>query len=63
MTTPTLETLVSAREIATQCGKDVNPRAILRWAKAGRIPSIRINARVIKFDPVKVREALRKLNS
>lgn len=50
--------LVSAEEIARQCGGDITGRAVLRWAKLKRIPCVKINKRVIRFDPVAVRKKL-----
>lgn len=52
------EALVSANEIAKNCGGGITGRAVLRWAKAGRIPFVKINARVIRFDPEQVRKRL-----
>lgn len=50
--------LVSADEIARQCGGDITGRAVLRWAKLKRIPCVRVNKRVVRFDPVAVRRKL-----
>lgn len=52
------ENLVSAKKIASECGGDITARAVLRWAKQGRIPCVRVNQRVIRFDPVAVRRKL-----
>lgn len=63
---PELPAYVDAIEIAKMLGEDVSTRENIRKAKrhvynlAAKklIPSIRISERNIKFDPVKVREAL-----
>jgi hypothetical protein len=49
--------LITAKEVARR----LNLRAVSTvwvWAKSGRIPSFRINPRVIRFDWAAVRAAL-----
>ncbi len=54
------QALVSASTIAKDVGEGLTKRAVLRWARLNRIPSIRINKRVIRFDPVAVRKRLKQ---
>ena len=54
VTTPKL---LSARELADHIG--VSTRSIQNWCKAGRLPSISITPRCIRFDADAVAAALR----
>ena len=38
----------------------VYPATVMKWEKEGRIPSIRVSPRVIRFDFKEVLEALKK---
>ena len=40
--------LLTVRQIATRLG--VAPRTVQEWARCGRIPAMRISAKVIRFD-------------
>jgi excisionase family DNA binding protein len=51
------ERLLSAREVAERIG--LREETIRRWARCGRIPSIRATARTIRFDYGDVVAALR----
>lgn len=52
--------LVSAKDIALSVGGGVTARTVIRWAKMERIPCVRVNARVIRFDCAAVRKKLRQ---
>ncbi len=55
-----LESLVSAKTVAKMCGGGITSRTIIRWAKLKRIPCVRINKRVVRFDIEEVRNWLEK---
>ena len=38
----------------------VKPRLVRQWARAGRIPSVRLSPRIVRFDPDEVEKALRE---
>ena len=40
--------LVNSAEVAKLLG--VSPQVVLKWAKQGKIPVIRLNKRVLRFD-------------
>lgn len=48
--------LLTARELAKQLR--VCHETIHGWARTGRIPSIRVNSKVVRFDPSAIRMAL-----
>lgn len=52
--------LETAEELAKRYDGKFTKRTILKWAKKGWIPSTRVNARVILFDPVVVKRKLSK---
>ncbi len=56
---PEVEPLVSAATIAKMCGEGITSRTVLRWAKLKRIPCVRVNDRVIRFDMADVRKTLK----
>lgn len=49
--------LVTAEDIGDRVR--VKATTVKRWAREGRIPSLRLTGRVLRFDPVAVEEALR----
>ena len=49
---------LTATQLATRL--QVSPDTVRSWAKAGRIPEIRVSAKVRRFDPVAVDQALRR---
>lgn len=49
--------LVTAKQMARLM--EVNPCTVLYLARAGRIPSIRLTPRLIRFDPAAVMTAVR----
>jgi excisionase family DNA binding protein len=59
-----LETAVSEAELLTvaELAKRLRlrPRTVQSWARAGRIPSVRLTAKVIRFDWGDVLTALRQ---
>ena len=52
----TSDELLNDRQLAHRIG--VKPRTIRRWARRGLIPSVRIGAKVIRFEWASVRAAL-----
>ena len=50
--------LVGPEVIAEQLSVDAN--TIRRWACQGRIPSVRVTKKVVRFDPAKVLESLER---
>jgi excisionase family DNA binding protein len=50
--------LLTADELAQRLR--LRPGTVRRWALAGKIPAIRISAKVVRFDPADVERALRK---
>ena len=50
--------LLTAEELAERLR--VQPATIRVWAREGRIPRLRISAKVIRFDPIAVVEVLRQ---
>lgn len=50
--------LVTADELAVRLR--VRPDTVRRWARAGLIPSIRLSAKVRRFDPADVGRVLRE---
>jgi excisionase family DNA binding protein len=56
-TTP-LVALWTAEEIARALR--VDDRTVLAWAKEGRIPSVRLARRVVRFDPNDVMAAVNR---
>lgn len=51
--------LVSAKDIAESLGSGITERAVLRWARQDRIPCVRINKRVVRFDVDEVKKTLK----
>ena len=51
-------TLVDAKEMGRRIGLD--PQTVKRMARHGQIPVIKINPRVIRFDPNEVIAALKE---
>jgi len=52
-------------DTAEELGKrmKVSPRTILKWAKQGKIPSMRPGPKIIRFNPQAVAQALSPLMS
>ena len=50
--------LVTAEEVAERLR--LRPDTVRRWTREGRIPSIRLSAKVIRFDLDDVEAALRR---
>lgn len=50
--------LLTAAQLAERL--KVRPSTVREWAKTGRIPEIRISAKVRRFDPVEVDAVLRR---
>jgi excisionase family DNA binding protein len=50
--------LLTAAQLAERL--KVRPSTVREWAKTGRIPEIRISAKVRRFDAVEVDAALRR---
>jgi excisionase family DNA binding protein len=50
--------LLTADELATRL--KVRPNTVKEWARAGKIPRVRITPKVVRYDPDAVREALEK---
>ena len=50
--------LLTAAQLAERL--KVRPSTVREWAKTGRIPEIRISAKVRRFDPAEVEAALRR---
>lgn len=50
--------LLTARELAAELG--VGWETVLRWARAGRIPAVRLSARVVRFELAAVLEAVER---
>lgn len=57
---PELQALITvgADEMAEILG--AHPKTVLRWAREGRIPCIRIGGRVVRFRPAEVLAALQQ---
>ena len=53
-----MKTLMSATDVAAHVG--IKPSTVKRWARQGRIPSMRLTDRVVRFDPEAVEKALAK---
>lgn len=56
------ESVVRAEDIARRW--DLHPNTVRRWAKEGRIPSIRLGGGprpTVRFDPTEVERALKSL--
>jgi len=51
-------TLVTAESLADRLA--VKPRTIRDWARTGKIPSVRITSKVIRFDVDEVYRALQE---
>ena len=50
--------LLTAAQLAERL--KVRPSTVREWAKTGRIPEIRISAKVRRFDPAEVEAVLRR---
>ena len=50
--------MVTAEELAERLR--VRPDTIQLWTREGLIPAIRVNAKVIRYDPDEVEQALRQ---
>jgi excisionase family DNA binding protein len=50
--------LLTKQEIAARLR--VSPATILEWVHCGRIPAVRVNARVLRYDEAAVLDALRR---
>ncbi len=49
--------LETASSLAVRLG--IQPRTILSWARSGRIPSVRVTPKVIRFDWGQVLDAIK----
>jgi excisionase family DNA binding protein len=56
-----MQDYLSTRQLAQRLG--VTPETIRQWTKNGRIPELRINHKVRRFDPVAVDAAIREHGS
>ena len=52
-----MSNLITAEELATILG--LRPNTVKQWARAGIIPSLKLSAKVVRFDPVEVVEKLK----
>jgi excisionase family DNA binding protein len=50
--------LVTAEDLAHRLR--LRPSTIRRWARAGRIPAVRVTAKVVRYDLAEVMRALRE---
>jgi excisionase family DNA binding protein len=51
-----LRSYLTAKELATHVR--LKPRTLLRWARLGIIPAIRVTPRVVRFDLAAVQQAI-----
>lgn len=51
------ETLIPTRQAATMLG--VSPASLLRLAKLGKVPHVRISDRIVRFKEAALQEILR----
>jgi excisionase family DNA binding protein len=50
--------LLTADEMAKKVR--LKPATVLEWARLGKIPSVRVNAKTVRFDPADVVAAMKE---
>lgn len=53
------ESFLSARDVADRIG--VAPKTVKEWGRQGRIPTVRLGWRTVRYDWPKVKAALSKM--